>query len=271
MSDNNKIKPFIKWAGGKEKEWKYIKDCLPDKINRYIEPFVGGGAVYFDMNISNSYINDKSTELMNLYGCIKNNNTEFLNDLSNINQSWKKIEKFLEKNSNELLGLRKEYSNIMKENMNNSKRIKDSIEGFIKNYTYELIEIVPKTIDIAKENFIKEISRNLYSKITRMYKIELKKGELSKKDEIDNLECALKSAFYMHLRYIYNNAEKLKVEMPLYTAIFYFIREYCYASMFRYNSNGKFNVPYGGISYNRKYQRNTIKNRKEDMICQLYI
>lgn len=37
---------------------------------------------------------------------------------------------------------------------------------------------------------------------------------------------------------------------------FYFIREYCYSSMFRYNSNGEFNVPYGGISYNRKnFQR----------------
>ena len=34
--------------------------------------------------------------------------------------------------------------------------------------------------------------------------------------------------------------------------MFYFIREYCYASMFRYNKQGKFNVPYGGISYNRK-------------------
>ena len=41
------IKPFIKWAGGKEKELTYIKENLPKKIDRYIEPFVGGGAVYF--------------------------------------------------------------------------------------------------------------------------------------------------------------------------------------------------------------------------------
>lgn len=39
-------------------------------------------------------------------------------------------------------------------------------------------------------------------------------------------------------------------------AVFFFIREYCYSSMFRYNASGEFNVPYGGISYNRKdFQR----------------
>jgi DNA adenine methylase len=36
------------------------------------------------------------------------------------------------------------------------------------------------------------------------------------------------------------------------SAVFFFIREYCYSSMFRYNGKGEFNVPYGGISYNRK-------------------
>jgi DNA adenine methylase len=36
------------------------------------------------------------------------------------------------------------------------------------------------------------------------------------------------------------------------TAIFFFVRENAYASMFRYNSRGEFNVPYGGITYNRK-------------------
>ena len=65
------MNPIIKWAGGKEKELPYIKESLPDNINRYIEPFVGGGAVYFNLNIKNSIINDKSEELINLYKCIK--------------------------------------------------------------------------------------------------------------------------------------------------------------------------------------------------------
>ena len=75
---------------------------------------------------------------------------------------------------------------------------------------------------------------------------------MSEKDTLDNIECAFKSAFYMHFRHLYNEAENLNISTPFYTAIFYFIREFCYASMFRYNKSGKFNVPYGGISYNRK-------------------
>ena len=60
------MKPFIKWAGGKEKELPIILDNIPKNYERYIEPFVGGGAVYFALNNSNSIINDKSDELINL-------------------------------------------------------------------------------------------------------------------------------------------------------------------------------------------------------------
>ena len=75
------MNPIIKWAGGKEKELPYIKENLPNKIDRYIEPFVGGGAVYFDLNIKNSLINDKSEELINLYKCIKDQDKEFFTKL----------------------------------------------------------------------------------------------------------------------------------------------------------------------------------------------
>ena len=61
------MNPIIKWAGGKEKELPYIKENLPSNIKRYIEPFVGGGAVYFYLNVKKSIINDKSEELINLY------------------------------------------------------------------------------------------------------------------------------------------------------------------------------------------------------------
>ena len=58
------MNPIIKWAGGKEKELPYIKENLPSNIKRYIEPFIGGGAVYFNLNVKKSIINDKSEELI---------------------------------------------------------------------------------------------------------------------------------------------------------------------------------------------------------------
>jgi len=56
----------------------------------------------------------------------------------------------------------------------------------------------------------------------------------------------------MHFRHIYNNTNKYKIRTAFKDAIFLFIRNFAYSGMFRYNSNGDFNVPYGGIAYNRK-------------------
>ena len=245
---DKEIKPFIKWAGGKEKELKYIKACLPEKIDRYIEPFVGGGAVYFDMNIPKSYINDKSTELMDLYKCVKDSDESFIDYLKQIDKGWKKVEKFVENNTDKLFAI-----NAVAGDTDTEKKLKKEISEFTKGHKKSLCNILPQDIgQINSDNFIKEVNKNLNSKFSRMHKIELEKGKLSQSDTLDNIECAFKSAFYMHMRYLYNNAKELNVSKSLYSALFYFIREFCYASMFRYNADGKFNVPYGGISYNRK-------------------
>ena len=76
-----------------------------------------------------------------------------------------------------------------------------------------------------------------------MAKLENEHGELSQNDLIKNIETAFKSAYYMYFRYLYNNKKKLKLSNPFYCAVFYFIRDYCYSAMFRYNTNGEFNVP----------------------------
>lgn len=70
------MKPFLKWAGGKTQLLPEIKKRLPDKFNKYIEPFVGGGAVLFylinDRDINEVYINDINKELINCYDCVIN-------------------------------------------------------------------------------------------------------------------------------------------------------------------------------------------------------
>ena len=99
------MQPFIKWPGGKQEELKVIIPNLPGKINRYIEPFVGGGAVYLDESTkANKYlINDKSIELINLYECIKEQNKEFHMKLEAINRNWKLMEWIVEKYIDELI------------------------------------------------------------------------------------------------------------------------------------------------------------------------
>ena len=238
-------KTFIKWAGGKEKELPIILENLPENFNRYIEPFVGGGAVYLNIDCSNSIINDKSDELMLLYKYIKSGNKEFIKSLNEINKNWLSLQKLVEMNTIELSEMYKNYKN-------DSKEVNIYVDKFIKNHIDELNSLLKEDFDINLYNFIKEVNKNLVSKLSRMKKIEEQRNQMPLEDIMDNIEAAFKSAYYMYFRYLYNNKKKLKISDEFYCAVFYFIRDYCYASMFRYNANGEFNVPYGGISYNRK-------------------
>lgn len=77
---NGIAKPFLKWAGGKGQLINTFEEMFPSELKNgeieiYIEPFVGGGAVFFHVlqnyNIKKAYINDINKELINCYRCIK--------------------------------------------------------------------------------------------------------------------------------------------------------------------------------------------------------
>ena len=238
-------KTFIKWAGGKEKELPIILKNLPSNFTRYVEPFVGGGAVYLNINCPASVINDKSDELNLLYKMIKNHNQGFIDSLNQINKNWISLQKLVEDNTNELSEI---YNKVKLDNA----KTEQLVECFVEKHVKELNRLLEEDFDINLYNFIKEIKKNLISKLNRMKKIEVERNEMNIADIMNNIECAFKSAYYMYFRYLYNNKKKLKLSDEFYCAVFYFVRDFCYASMFRYNANGEFNVPYGGISYNRK-------------------
>ena len=66
MSSSN-IAPFVKWAGGKRQLLSHIKERMPKQYNNYYEPFVGGGAVIFELQPENALINDINKALINAY------------------------------------------------------------------------------------------------------------------------------------------------------------------------------------------------------------
>ncbi|MCS7230719.1 MAG: DNA adenine methylase [Elusimicrobiota bacterium] len=76
-----KPKPFVKWAGGKSQLLKFIRERIPNSYNTYIEPFVGGGALFFELLPKKAIINDINEELINAYLVIKNNVDELINSL----------------------------------------------------------------------------------------------------------------------------------------------------------------------------------------------
>lgn len=64
-------KPFLKWAGGKTSIKHHILDLIPGGIQRYIEPFLGGGAIFFSLNPQSAILSDVNAELINTYKIIK--------------------------------------------------------------------------------------------------------------------------------------------------------------------------------------------------------
>jgi DNA adenine methylase len=76
-----KPKPFVKWAGGKRQLIKILTNNLPPSYNRYIEPFVGGGALLFEVLPYKAIINDINTELINAYTVIKDDIDALIEDL----------------------------------------------------------------------------------------------------------------------------------------------------------------------------------------------
>ncbi|ACL69201.1 DNA adenine methylase [Halothermothrix orenii] len=90
-------KPFVKWAGGKRQLIPDLFNSLPDNIERYFEPFVGAGALFFELANNNvisgrkSIIVDLNDDLINAYKVIKNSVESLINEL-----------KKHEKNNNEI-------------------------------------------------------------------------------------------------------------------------------------------------------------------------
>jgi DNA adenine methylase len=81
--------PVVKWAGGKRQLIKYLDPMMPPQFNRYFEPFLGGGAMFFHMvsdRTLTAYLSDINTELITTYNVIKNNVNELI-ELLNIHQS----------------------------------------------------------------------------------------------------------------------------------------------------------------------------------------
>lgn len=260
MKPITELKPLLKYPGGKSSELPIIMDYLPPNIGKYIEPFLGGGAVYFAIQANEYYVNDKSQDLMFLYKYIKEKNTEFFNELETINNNWE----LLSNVSND--GFRR-FSEILtsykKETINNNELqiLVEALIGEFENIDGPLFQLE----NIQQPIFKKQLKRNIVSIIKRICKNEKKKQCLLCEEELkDNFECSIKSAYYMYFRELYNYPEKYTLSKPRTVAIFLFIREYCYSSMFRFNKKGKFNVPYGGISYNKKCLSLKIKYYKSE-------
>lgn len=73
--------PIVKWVGGKRQLMFELLKNMPENYNRYFEPFIGGGALFFELQPDNAYISDMNEELINLYQVVRDNVGELITDL----------------------------------------------------------------------------------------------------------------------------------------------------------------------------------------------
>ena len=74
--------PIVKWVGGKRQLMFELIKNMPKSYNRYFEPFIGGGALFFELQPEQAYISDMNEELINLYSVVQDNVYELIKDLS---------------------------------------------------------------------------------------------------------------------------------------------------------------------------------------------
>ena len=141
---------------------------------------------------------------------------------------------------------------------------KQSVDKFIFDHLDEINKFCfPYQI---KKTLVDEIKISILSKSKRMMKLEEKKGRLIDKDIIDNIKGALKNGYYTYLRGLYNSPDKFKNDSSLLAVLFLFLRTFCFSGMFRFNRSNHFNVPYGGIGYNKNNFDKKINIFKEDKL-----
>lgn len=224
------MKPILKWTGGKSSELPEISKHLPQNFNRIVEPFLGGGAFYFNQENSNSIVNDFSAELIAFYKIIQNHNK--LNAFVKIINAHQKIRNDFKSKEGEPLSELEKYGKSV----------------------------------ITDTAFSKILDKEISSKIKSMAKINqraVSEGTpVLSPQEVStfNTTCLLAAHYYYcRLKYnLKNSAKALDVE---HIAYWFIMRELAYSGMFRFSANG-FNVPYGGASYNNK----NLTTKTEEMV-----
>lgn len=121
IKDTESAKPFMKWAGGKTQLLSQLNTMLPAKlkanaIKTYIEPFVGGGAMFFNLqrmyDFENVILLDINPELVIAYNVIKNNVEDLIVELKQLSNEYKKLSK--EKQTDFYYEMRNEYNSFDK-------------------------------------------------------------------------------------------------------------------------------------------------------------
>lgn len=274
-------KPLIKYTGGKFKEYKYFSHLIPGVVGDYYEPFAGGAGVMFQMLndgriFGHIHLNDISSELTAFYKAVGTDS--FNNALDDMADVWDGIKKLADCINN-MKGLPEKFYEIITSNGKVEDVINDPFFiGFV-DHLYRDCTNLPKYFSKSR-NMVgfniptyqsSNIIDSIKDKLTK-FKFKYENGKLKVFEPEscnEQIKTSILQSFYFAVRDLYNEERQQGDITPEYLAHWFFIREFCYGSMFRFSKNG-FNVPYGGASYNNKDFRAKVDYLKSDDIAEVF-
>ncbi len=261
------MKPLIKWTGGKSTEIKHFKHLIPD-YERYFEPFFGGGALFFFLKPNRAIINDLIPELMTFYKFIKNENLTFKEELTQYATNWENYSVFMDAIISNLVEVYLKF----RENTYDFDETKSLIDISFEEHNHLIFKLFTEEFSKNNTQLQEYIRKNVKTRFFNLHTRIDKNGNLNTFEIREQLETALRGGYYTHFREIYNDFKNGKIILTSEKMIanYYFIREFCFGGMFRQNSSGGFNIPYGGINYNRKNFRSKVNHIFSQDVSELF-
>lgn len=157
---NTYIKPFLRWAGGKNWFRKHIENFVPNQFENYYEPFLGGGSIFFYLKskglIKNkAYLSDSNKDLINTYRVIKNNLPELISHLSNhvdneeeyYRMREENFENPIEKASQFIFLNRTSFNGIYRVNLNGKYNVPYGKRELKNIYDFKHLEEISEILD----------------------------------------------------------------------------------------------------------------------------
>ena len=185
MLKNYNIKPFTKWVGGKRQIINELLNFMPLKYNKYIEPFVGGGALFFHISPKEAIINDLNSDLILSYIAIKND-IESLINLLNIHQKNNSKEYYMEIRNVDRNGKIKNYTNtekaarfiyMLRVSFNGMYRVNSKNQFNVPYGRYKNPNIVNEELLIDINKYFNENKIDIYNKDFELVSNLAEKGD----------------------------------------------------------------------------------------------
>ncbi|WP_199140635.1 DNA adenine methylase [Pedobacter sp. ASV12] len=254
---NKKMRPLIKWTGGKYKEFALFAHHIP-QFERYVEPFFGGGGVFFALQPRvPAFINDKSADLVNFYRQL--GQEDFKAELIRYADAWTALAKLSAQ-------LWERCGEIFTRFIHTDLPINELYQWLEETLTKQLAKhglLNDKDFLVDVDGFRSVLLNSLTDKAKRIKRIEQREHRQFSASELAvHFETGLRSGTYLFFRKLLNQYYKQTLNLPMAKAVanWYFVRELCYGAMFRFNAKGEFNIPYGGIAYNKKSLHQKIQH-----------